>query len=152
MLRAAFEGDVRAAEDETWQYTGDPVAFTQNEFYCAKVGMEIPERFRVGNITVRATFSPADGEDWDHELQVKLYHAPPGNGPSLVPLAGPDSDEPAWERQEGEWLSSGFNFEGSESNSWEWQLRVCDVGSSGEDRDVVSGYVDSFEIEFHAPE
>ncbi len=150
-LRAAFEGEVRAAENEIWQYTGGPVAFTENEFYCAKVGMEIPERFRVGDITVRAEFSATDGSDWDHELGVKLYHAPPGNGPSLVALAGPESDAPVWERQEGEWFTSGFNFEGSESSSWAWELRVCDVGSAG-DREAISGYVDSFEIEFHAVE
>ena len=150
-LRAAFGAEVPPANGDTWMYTGDPVPFFENEFYCAKVDMEIPERFAVGEITVRASFSPADGESWDHELAVSLYHAPAGNGPSLAYLAGGDADAPAWEEREGAWTTSVFDFEGSDSTSWAWQLRVCDVGAWGDDRDVVTGYVDAFEIEFHAP-
>ncbi len=148
-LAAAFGQDVPPPTGDTWMYTGDPVPFFENEFYCAKVPMEIPERFAVADITVRAQFSPPEGDSWNHDLQVSLYHRPPGNGPSLVYLAGGDSDERPWDEREGEWTTSGFNFEGSESASGPWELRVCDVGSWGDDRDEVTGYVDAFEIEFH---
>ena len=148
-LAAAFGQDVPPPTGDTWMYTGEPVPFFENEFYCAKVGMEIPERFQVGDITVRAEFSPAQGDAWDHELAVSLWHAPPGNGPSLVYFAGGDSDERPWQDQEARWETSAFNFEGSESSSSKWELRVCDVGSFGDDRDQVTGYVDAFEIEFH---
>jgi hypothetical protein len=149
-VRAAFGADIPPANGDTWMYTGEAVPFFENEFYCAKVDMEIPERFAVGDITVRASFSPEAGESWDHELAVSLYHAPAGNGPSVAYLAGGDADAPAWEAQQGEWATSVFNFEGSDSTSWAWQLRVCDVGSWGDDRDAVTGYVNAFEIEFHA--
>lgn len=148
-LAAAFGQDVPPPTGDTWMYTGDPVPFFENEFYCAKVPMEIPERFQVGDITVRAEFSPVDGDWWNHDLQVSLYHRPPGNGQSLVHLAGGDSDERPWDDERGEWTTSAFNFEGSESASGPWELRVCDVGSWGDDRDEVTGYVDAFEIEFH---
>jgi|GEM_PF-1863656 len=147
-LAAAFGEEIPASPGDTWVYSGDPVPFFENEFYCAKVGMEIPERFRVGDITVRAEFSPPEGERWDHELAVSLYHAPAGNGPSIAYLAGGDSDERPWEDQTGEWTTSVFNFDGSDSTSWNWELRVCDVGTWGDDRDEVTGYVTAFEIEF----
>ncbi|MCR9163927.1 MAG: hypothetical protein ACE37F_22250 [Nannocystaceae bacterium] len=148
-LAAAFGAEIPPPTGDTWMYTGDPVPFTENEFHCAKVAMEISERFEVADITVRAEFSPVDGDSWNHDLQVSLHHRPPGNGPSLVHLAGGDSDERPWDAQTGEWTTSAFNFEGSESASGPWELRVCDVGSFGDDRDEVTGFVDAFEIEFH---
>lgn len=150
-VRDAFGAEVPPSPGDTWMYTGEPVPFYENEFYCAKVPMDVPERFAVGDITVRANFSPAGDDRWDHELAVSLYHAPPANGPSLAYLAGGDSDERAWEEQAGEWRTSVFNFEGSDSTSWAWELRVCDVGSWGDDREEITGFVDAFEIEFHAP-
>ncbi len=150
-VRDAFGEDVPEAIGDTYEFTGDPVAFTENKFFCAKVAMRIEDRFQVGDITVRADFSPADGEDWDHELQVRLFHAPPGNGLSLSRLAGDESDLPDHTEQVGEWKTSDFNFEGSDSASSPWELRVCDMRRNSGDRDLVTGFVDAFSIEFHAP-
>lgn len=150
-VRDGFNGEVPVAIGDTYEFVGEPVAFTENKFFCAKVGMLIEDRFQVGDITVRAEFSPAEGENWDHELQVRLAHSPPGNGPSLSRLAGDESDLRDHTEQTGEWTTSDFNFEGSDSASSKWELRVCDMRRSSGDRDVVTGFVDAFSIEFHAP-
>ncbi|MFK7988852.1 MAG: hypothetical protein AB8I08_22730 [Sandaracinaceae bacterium] len=140
-IAAAFGQDVPGAIGDTYLYTGEPVAFTENRFYCARVAMQIGDRFRVGDITVRATMS-YEGF-WTPDLEIKLYHAPTGNGQSLVELDTRFDDE------EGEWTTSEFNFEGSESANSPWELRVCDTSSRG-DQDDISGFVNSFEIEFHS--
>lgn len=150
-VRDAFNGEVPVAIGDTYEFVGEPVAFTENKFFCAEVAMRIEDRFQVGDITVRADFSPVEGEDWDHELQVRLAHSPPGNGLSLSRLAGDESDLPEHTERSGEWKTSDFNFEGSDSASSPWELRVCDMSRSSGDRDLVTGFVNSFSIEFHAP-
>ncbi|MEM6956854.1 MAG: hypothetical protein AAF645_14265, partial [Myxococcota bacterium] len=91
-LAAAFNETVPGPTGDTWEYAGEPVPFTENRFFCAKVEMDLPERFLVGDIVVRATFSPVDGDRWDRELEISLAHAPAGSGPSIARITGNESE------------------------------------------------------------
>jgi len=139
-VAAAFEETVPGAVGDIYYYDGDPVAFTESRFHCARVGLILEDRFRVGAVTVRADFR---SEGWLFpDLEVSLYHSPIGAGPSLVTLAE-DHDE-----ESGEWTTDEFAFDGSESANAPWELRVCDTSGWGDEEDL-SGYVDYVELEFH---